>query len=61
MTTTDRLLIKPPEAAKLLSIGNRKLWELTNMRAIPCVRIGRAVRYDPNDLRVWVDDQKTAC
>ena len=42
--TNSTQLLKAPEAARLLAIGTRKLWELTNRGEIPHVRIGRAVR-----------------
>lgn len=45
-----RLLLTSREAAQALSISERKLWELTNRRDIPSVRIGRSVRYRPSDL-----------
>ena len=51
-------LLKVDEAAKLLSISARKLWELTNCGEIPRVRIGRAVRYDPRALEAWIAKQK---
>jgi excisionase family DNA binding protein len=60
MPEKETLLIKPADAALLLSISDRKLWELTAGNEIPCVRIGRAKRYDPADLRAWIDEQKTA-
>lgn len=52
------LLIDAKRAAGALSLSARKLWEITNSGLIPCVRIGRAVRYDPADLRAWIDVQK---
>ena len=52
------LLLKPPEAAKTLAISPRKLWELTDSGEIPCIRIGRAVRYSLEDLRAWVQSQQ---
>jgi hypothetical protein len=52
------LLLKPVEAAKALAISPRKLWSLTAGGQIPCVRIGKCVRYDPADLRAWIDAQK---
>jgi excisionase family DNA binding protein len=52
------LLLKPAEAAKLLQIGDRTLWRLTDEGEIPCIRIGRSVRYDPADLRVWIAAKK---
>ena len=53
------LLIDASGAARLLAIGTRKLWELTNRRDIPCVRIGRAVRYDVRDLESWIESHKS--
>ena len=56
---TPQLLLNTREAAKALSISERTLWALTRPRGpIPCVRIGRAVRYDLRDLREYVDRQK---
>ena len=40
----DPLLIDTKAAQDLLSIGERKLWELTNAGAIPCHRLGSATR-----------------
>ncbi len=57
-TTYPRLLLSARDAAKALSIGTRKLWELTNCKAIPCVRIGKRVLYDPADLREFIDSLK---
>lgn len=53
-----QLLLTPRQAAKALAISERKLWELTNGGQIPCVRIGRAVRYSPADLQAWIARQK---
>ena len=52
------LLIDARRASLILSISPRKLWELTNTREIPSLRIGRAVRYSPDDLREWIDVRK---
>lgn len=56
--SSDACLLKQDDAARRLAISPRKLWELTNRGEIPCVRIGRAVRYDPEDLRAWIDNAK---
>ena len=53
-----KLLFKPSDAAEALSISPRKLWAMTNSGEIPSVRFGRSVRYDPADLREWIDSQK---
>lgn len=52
-------LVNAKQAAMLLGIGLRKLWELTNCRDVPSVRIGRAVRYDLGDLDRWIEQHKS--
>lgn len=52
------LLLPPRDAAARLAISPRKLWALTASGDVPCVRIGRSVRYDAADLAAWIDAQK---
>lgn len=52
------LLLRPADAARALSISPRKLWGLTAEGALPCVRVGRSVRYSPADLAAYVDAQR---
>jgi predicted DNA-binding transcriptional regulator AlpA len=52
--TTAPLLIDAKAAYALLCMGERRLWELTNCRAIPSHRVGRSVRYVPAELAAWV-------
>ena len=54
-----RLLLTPSEAAAALRISPRLLWSKTKIGEIPCVRIGKAVRYDPRALVKWIDGVKT--
>lgn len=53
--TDDRMLLRPPEAARALGISARKLWGL---RSLPRVRIGRSVRYDVRDIQRFIEEQK---
>ena len=55
----EPLLLRPAEAARFLAISPRKLWELTNAREVPALRIGRALRYPTEDLRAWVAERRT--
>lgn len=55
---TTAMLLTPAEASKALAISQRKLWSLTASGAIPCVRIGRSVRYSAESLRAWILDQE---
>jgi excisionase family DNA binding protein len=53
------ILVDSREAARLLAISTRKLWSLTDCGEIPCLRIGRAVRYAVEDLQQWVKGRTT--
>ena len=55
-----RRLVESLEAAAILSISPRTLWTLTNEGDLPCVRIGRSVRYDLRDLDAWIERHKSA-
>jgi predicted DNA-binding transcriptional regulator AlpA len=56
---TPPLLVDARAAVRLLSICEKSLWSLTAPRGpIPCVRIGRAVRYAVADLQAWIERNK---
>lgn len=59
LAPVPRLLLMVEEAAKSLSLSERTLWEATDTGELPAVRLGRSVRYDPADLRAWIDSKKT--
>ncbi len=52
------LLITAREAAQLLSISERTLWDITNRGDLRRVKVGRLVRYDPRDLKAWIESVK---
>ena len=54
-----RLLLSPPEAAAALRISQRLLWTKTKLKEIPCIRIGKAVRYSPAALQAWIDSAQS--
>lgn len=47
-------LLKTPQAAVALGVGKRTLQELVAERKIGCVRIGRSVRFHPDDLAAYI-------
>ena len=51
---TGRLDLDAAEVAELLSVP--KTWVLESARsgALPCVRLGRYVRFDRGDVEAWV-------
>lgn len=53
MTSNDTKscrLLTSKESATYLAISERKLWSMSKAGDIPAVRLGRAVRYDLQDL-----------
>ena len=53
-------LLTPRQAAQFLAISERSLWGLTAKQQIKCAKIGRAVRYRPEDLRAFVESRLNA-
>lgn len=52
-------LVDSREAARLLNVSERALWELGATGKLPRVRVGRSVRFDLADLRSFIDSQKS--
>ncbi len=49
------LLITAAELAKSLRLSERKIWAITSPRGdLPCVVIGKLVRYDPVAISAWI-------
>ncbi len=45
--------LKANEACQLLGISLSLLYKMTAAGSIPCLHIGRAVRFIPEDLKLW--------
>jgi excisionase family DNA binding protein len=56
---SERLLLTPREAAGALAISEGTLSTRTAKGEIPCVRLGRSVRYSPSDLAIWIRECRT--
>jgi len=57
----DELLIDQPTAARWLCLSQSGLRKLSTPRGpIPCVKIGRSVRYSVDALRAWISGQSAA-
>ena len=53
----DLLLLKPEDAAQMLSLGRSKLYELLAAGELPVVKVGRATRIPAAAVREWVERQ----
>ena len=58
MSMTQLLQVK--EAARRLGVGRTTAYKLIQTGALPCVRIGRAVRVEQAVLDAWVARQAAA-
>lgn len=55
----QRVILSTREAAQLLGISTRKLWELTNRGEVPHTRIGRRVLYSREKLLEWFESRSS--
>jgi len=52
-------LLSPREAAKMLGICEKTLWNWTSPRGdIPRYKLGRLVKYRPKDLEEWLEKKR---
>jgi excisionase family DNA binding protein len=49
------LLLNSKEAAAAMGISTKTLWTLTAGGKVPCIRLGKLVRYSPAALQEWID------
>ena len=54
MEKSEKLLLKPLEAAELLGFGRSKIYELLAMGELPSIRIDGSVRIPTYALRRWI-------
>jgi excisionase family DNA binding protein len=56
--SVEPMLLTTRQAARSLNLSERTLYAITKRGDLPVVRIGKAVRYDPADIRVWIESAK---
>jgi excisionase family DNA binding protein len=49
-------LLRPEDAARLLSVKTSWVYEAVRTRQLPCVRVGRYIRFTPQLLEKWLAD-----
>lgn len=49
---------EPQELAKAMRISTPTIYSLVRQNKIPFVKIGQLVRFDPVELRAWLDARK---
>ena len=53
----EQVLLKPEEAARALSLGRSKVYELLASGSLESITIGKSRRIPADALRRWVDRQ----
>lgn len=53
-------LLRPEEAARLLSVRPSWIYEAVRARRLPCVRVGRHIRFTHRMLEQWLADNTDA-
>jgi len=47
-------LLTAPEVAAILRVKTARVYEMSRIKILPTVRMGRQVRYDEDALREWI-------
>jgi excisionase family DNA binding protein len=53
-------LLRPDEAAELLSVRPSWIYEAVRTNRLPCLRIGRHIRFTREMLEEWLAEQRAA-
>jgi excisionase family DNA binding protein len=53
-------LLRPAEAAELLSVRPSWIYEAVRTNRLPCLRIGRHIRFTREMLEEWLAEQRAA-
>ena len=56
--TIEPLCISAKDAARVLSISDRHLWQLTKDKKVPSIKIGCRVVYSVDALKDFVNDNR---
>jgi excisionase family DNA binding protein len=52
-------LLTPDEVAEMLQIARKTVVIMAREKRLPCIRIGRFVRFDPVEIDRWIDGQRS--
>jgi excisionase family DNA binding protein len=57
MTTTDRLMLRPEEAADAIGVSRAKAYMLIASGELPAIKVGKVLRVPVEALREWIARQ----
>ncbi|MFN3698187.1 MAG: helix-turn-helix domain-containing protein [Pseudobdellovibrio sp.] len=50
-------LLEPKEVCKILNIKKSRLYSMVFYRQIPFIKINTSLRFDPDEIQKWIDEQ----
>ena len=53
-------LLRAARVAELLSVSERYVYQMASEGRIPCVKVGRSVRFRPSEIEAWLEGQVRA-
>ncbi|MBI2071323.1 MAG: helix-turn-helix domain-containing protein [Elusimicrobia bacterium] len=56
----SKRLLTPKETAQYLAVSQKTVYKWVFFRKIPCVKLGKALRFDKTEIDRWVDGQRKA-
>ena len=51
-------LLKPEDIADMLGVSRKTVVVMAREQRLPCVRVGRLVRFDAKEIRRWIDNHR---
>ncbi len=59
MKKGNKQLLTPDEVAEILRVARKTVVVMARDERIPCIRIGRFVRFDAAEIDRWIDGQRS--
>ena len=59
MKKGNKQLLKPDEVAEMILVARKTIMVMAREGRIPCIRIGRLVRFDAAEIDRWIDSQRS--
>ena len=58
MKKGNKQLLTPDEVAEMIVVARKTVIVMAREGRIPCIRIGRLVRFDAVEIDRWIDNQR---
>jgi excisionase family DNA binding protein len=59
MKAPQEALLTPEEVAAMLRVARKTVVVMARENKLPCIRIGRFVRFDRQQIARWIDDNRS--